>query len=136
LKTDFLDGALALNTAIFYTDYSSFQLNTFNGAFFTINNVNEVISQGAEAEVFWNIANGVVFTGGATYADSRYGDDAGFINNGSAPSGVTVLDDQRITHAPYWQGSAALLVNRPLPGTRLNYQANVNYSFRGNHNTS
>ena len=102
VKNRFLDGALTLNTALFYADYSGFQLNPFNGAFFTIDNVNEVISQGIETELFWNIASGVIVTGGVTYADSRYGSDAGFINNASSPTGVTVLDDQRITHAPYW----------------------------------
>ncbi len=135
VKANFLDGTLTLNTALFYSDYSGFQLNTFNGAFFTIDNVNEVISQGIETEVIWNIANGVFVTGGVTYADSRYGSDAGFIKIGSSPTGVTVLDDQRITHSPYWQGSAALLVDRPLPGTPLSYIVNVNYGFRGDHNT-
>jgi len=34
---------------------------------------------------------GVTLTGGVTYTDSRYGDDAGTILNSSAPNGVTDL---------------------------------------------
>ncbi len=135
VKTALLDGSLTWNSAAFYTDYQDFQLNTFNGAFFTIDNVNEVISQGVETEFSWIPLDGVTVTGGVTYADSRYGDDADPIVNDSAPSGFTDIAEERITHAPYWQGSAAVLVDRPLPGTGLRWLANVNYAYRGDHNT-
>ena len=134
-KSRFLDGRVTINNALFYTDFQDFQLNTFNGAFFTIDNVNEVISQGIETEIDWLIVDGVNLVAGLTYADTRYGNDAGTINNGSSPTGVTILDDQRITHAPLWQGNAAIFVNRRIPGSDWRYLANASWSHRGEHNT-
>jgi len=130
LKSAWLDGELVVNTAAFFTEFKNFQLNTFTGTGFIITNVPKVKSRGVELELQYSPLEGLVFTGGATYADTRYGDNF----NGEIAT-VKVLEGQRITHAPPWQASAAMLLERPLPISGWYWTGNVNMSYRGRHNT-
>jgi outer membrane receptor protein involved in Fe transport len=130
LKSAWLDGQLFVNTAVFFTEFKNFQLNTFTGTGFIITNVPKVKSRGAEIELQYSPLEGLFLTGGVTYADTRYGDNF----NGEIAT-VKVLEGQRITHAPPWQASAAILLERPLPASGWTWTGNVNMSYRGRHNT-
>ncbi len=95
-------GAFSLNVAAFRQEFTDFQLNTFNGSIFVVQNIQGcknnlagadrdnapavpgtgscagdadkagVISQGVELEAVMNPARNVTFTAGYTYADTHF----------------------------------------------------------------
>lgn len=131
LKGQFLDRRLTLNSAVFYTEFDDFQLNTFKGLFFTVANLPEVTSRGVEVESFFDIAPGVTGSLGFTYAVTRYASDL----NAQGDAAILQLEDELITQAPRHQGSAALFVEQPIPGTSLTGFLNTQAAYRGPHNT-
>ena len=136
VKSVWLDGALTLNAAGFYSRFEDFQLNTFTGAFFVVDNVPEVVSQGVELEYNWVILDGVLLNGGITYTDARYEDDTPIVNATAAFGGPTNLDGMRVTNSPLWQSSMGVLVDRDLAlWSGWRYMANLNWMFRSSHNT-
>ncbi len=103
-----------LNVAAFRQEFKSFQLNTFNGLFFLVQNVNGcsdliggsgadedtsgttgacareditpgVISQGVEVEASLYPASNFAVTAGFTYADTKYKNDLVGNNTGALP---------------------------------------------------
>ncbi len=146
MKGQFLDGRLTTNVAVFYSDFEDFQLNTFTGTGFLISNTDEMISKGVEFEGSWILADGILWSLGITYADTRYGDDLndprtetelfldqefGLMEDWAA---LENIEGRQITHAPYWQGSTSLFAEQPL-NDRLFAYGNLNVGFRGAHNT-
>jgi iron complex outermembrane recepter protein len=146
LKGQFLDGALTANIALFYSDFSDFQLNTFTGTGFLINNINEMIATGVEWESTWNLAPGVYWSFGATYSSAKYGDSLNREGTSEAQlfleqdyktledwDSLESIEGKQITQAPRWQGSTSLFVEKPW---RDNYvYGNLNVSYRGKNNT-
>jgi len=116
LKSEWLDGTLMLNTALFFSKYEDFQLNTFTGAFFVVQNVPEVESKGIEVEYTWLVSEGIMLTGGVTYADSSYTDSTPIVNATAAFGGPTNLEGRQLTNSPLWQGSTGLLIDQELAG--------------------
>ncbi len=146
MKGEFLDGRLTTNIALFYSDFEDFQVNTFTGTGFLISNTDEMISQGAEFEGMFNVAEGVYWTLGVTYADARYGNDLNADTNEAelflAQDYATLedwgalesLEGRQITQAPYWQGSTSLFIEQPVGDNMMAY-SNINVGFRGANNT-
>ncbi|MEM9624312.1 MAG: TonB-dependent receptor, partial [Pseudomonadota bacterium] len=128
LKSNWFEDRLTINVAAFTGEIDDFQLNTFEGAFFTVNNVPEVEMEGIEMEYTWLIADGVMLSGGVTNINTRYASNAG------SAVGKPNLDGRRITNAPEWQASSALFVEQPMTG-ELNWTLNLNWFHRGEHNT-
>ena len=126
LKAQLLDRRLTVNSAVFYTEFEDFQLNTFKGLFFTVSNLPEVTSRGVEVETFFELAPGVTGSLGGTYAITRYSSDVG---------GIPQLAGHRLTHSPRVQGSGSLLVEQPIPGTSLTGFLNTSFSYQSEHNT-
>ena len=126
VKGEFLDRRLTVNSALFYTDFEDFQLNTFTGLGFTVGNVEEVTTQGVELESFLSLGSGFFATLGVTYADARYGSLSGSNAN---------LSDRRLTQSPLWQGSASIFIDREVPNTDMRWMANLNVSHVGAANT-
>ena len=127
LKAQLFDNRLTVNSAVFYTQFEDFQLNTFKGLFFTVSNLPEVTSRGVEVETFFELAPGVSGSLGGTYAITRYSNDVG----GNPPQ----LSGQRLTHSPRFQGSGSLLVEQPIPGTSFMGFLSTSVSFQSEHNT-
>ncbi len=127
MKGQFADGRVTVNTALFYTTFDDFQLNTFTGLGFTVGNVKQAASSGVEVESFITLADGVFLTAGATYNDARYDDDL-LPNNAH-------LADKRLTQSPLWQASASLFLDREIPNTDFRWLANANWSHVGEVNT-
>jgi len=127
LKGEFFDYKLQLNTAIFYTEFEDFQLNTFTGLGFTVGNVDDVTSEGIEVEGVYRMSDIAMLTFGVTYADARYGDQ-------DNPADAHLVD-QRLTYSSLWQGSAALFVEDEIPGMDWTYNFNLNFSHSGEVNT-
>ena len=130
LKGLWAGGRVTTNFAAFTAEIEDFQLNTFEGAFFTVNNVPKVKSKGLELEYAWQLMDGVLLGGGVALINTRYGDTAG------TEVGKPELDGNRITNAPKWQLSSSILVERPLPFMgNFNWTLSLNWFHRGRHNT-
>ncbi|MDE0366540.1 MAG: TonB-dependent receptor [Gammaproteobacteria bacterium] len=127
MKGRFFDQRFTVNSALFYTVFDDFQLNTFTGLGFTVGNVKKVVSSGVELESFLTLGEGVFLTMGATYTDARYDDEL-------AP-GNAHLADKRLTQSPLWQASGSIFLDREIPNTNFRWVANANWSHIGEVNT-
>lgn len=131
-KTEALNDTLLANLYIFYSDFESFQLNTFNGlAFFVTSLNNGAVTQGAEFELLWfpESAPGLTLQGGITYADASY--------NSFAPTGtpdVDRLSGQNFSLAPEWYASGSISYVRPF-GDGMQWLAHLNGRLLSEQNT-
>lgn len=110
-----------VNIALFHTDVSNFQLGTYNGAAFLVDNI-DLRSQGAEFEGSWRLTDALTAALSATYADvvNIHPDPAKFY-------GAAQPD------APKWSGSVSLAYSRPVT-ERFNFDANASVDFRSRMN--
>ncbi len=165
LKTQVFDGRVTANLALFWTNFGDFQLNTFTGLGFIIDNVEEVISRGAELEVTAYPWDGVISTLSFTYADTKYGDgiDSCFqlqypdlsVNRcpdwaatggldtlpGGTGSGAFFPNDnlaagRRIPQASDWTASLSVNVMKPLFDTGWSWYTGGNFYYRGDYESS
>jgi len=75
LKGRFLDGAITANLALFYQDFSNFQVLEFTGTQFQSFNVPKVISSGVELEAVLRPTEGLSINTSLAYTDARYPND-------------------------------------------------------------
>ena len=74
-KTTLADGNLLLNTALFYSQFKNFQLNTFSGISYVVRAIPELTTQGFDSSLLWQTrVPGLTLRAGATYTKARYGD--------------------------------------------------------------
>ncbi|QOY62003.1 TonB-dependent receptor [Lysobacter sp. H21R4] len=103
LKTNWMEGNLLFNAALFYQKYSDFQLNSFLGTSFVVRSIPEVVSQGVEADVMWQTAmRGLTMQGGLTYAQTEYGNDL------LPDPDLALLPSNTMSFAPRWSGNASV----------------------------
>jgi len=75
VKTQLAGNSLLLNGAVFYQDYTNFQLNTFTGLQFVVTSLPQVVSQGVEFDFLWYTPlPQLTLQGGVTYADTMIED--------------------------------------------------------------
>ena len=103
-KFGILQKRATINATLFYTDLQDFQLVTFNGTSFIIENIEEVASKGVELETTALLSNELTMRGGVTYADTRYGMN---ISNEN-------LAGRQLTNAPKWSFTGAATYERNL----------------------
>ncbi|HBX93722.1 MAG TPA: TonB-dependent receptor, partial [Hyphomonas sp.] len=98
-KTNNAANSLFFNGAIFYQEYSDFQLNTFTGTSFIVTSVPGVISKGAEFDVRYlpEQLEGLTLQGGLVYAETQY-DDFEAVDFFAPPR----LPGSTISFAPRW----------------------------------
>ena len=123
-------GKFNLNMTAFRSDFSNFQLNTFNGTVFLVQNINGckdslafadrdasdatgacpsgrtgwgVRAEGFEIEAGFNPARNFHVTSGLTYTDTYYRDNL-VGNSSGAPlsSALRLLPGKRVSNAPEW----------------------------------
>jgi iron complex outermembrane receptor protein len=163
IKGTYLDGRARINIAGFWTDFSDFQLNTFNGLGFIISNVDEVRSRGFELETLLAPMDGVTVNFGVTYADTRYGKGIGLCfplqyadgsnNNCDANSPTPNIpgsndtgpqapfssdffaDHHRITNAPAWSGNLSIYGEHQLVASEWMGYGNFGVRYTGRRNT-
>jgi outer membrane receptor protein involved in Fe transport len=128
LGAKYSSGPLSLNVAIFRQQFENFQLNTFNGTVFLVQNINGcsddlagadrdlsaatgscaagnvtygVVSKGVEIEAALRPARDVNVSVGLTYADTKYRSDL-VGNDGGAPLDpeLRVLPGNNLSNAP------------------------------------
>ncbi len=133
LKTTLFDGNATLNLTGFHAEFDDYQLNTFNGINFVVQNIAKVKSTGFEADFLAQPVEQIFLQGGLTYANTRYGDNisAPIIAAGGIPitssNGMT-LDGRQITLAPKWAATGAMTFTEQLGD--LNYDIFMNWNFR------
>ena len=119
-----------LNMTVFRSDFSNFQLNTFNGTVFLVQNINGckdslngadrdasnttgscpagrvgwgVRAEGFEVEAGFNPARNFHVTAGLTYTDTYYRDNlVGTAAGGPLAAALRVLPGKRVSNAPEW----------------------------------
>ncbi|MBT8427116.1 MAG: TonB-dependent receptor, partial [Erythrobacter sp.] len=75
MKARLIDDAVTANVALFYQDFSNFQVLEFTGAQFNTFNVPKVTSQGIELETQIRPDDHLTVSAGLTYTDAAYPDD-------------------------------------------------------------
>ena len=138
IKGLYLDGMARVNVAGFWTNFEDFQLNTFNGLGFTIDNVGKASTKGVELETTLTPADGFVTTLGVTFADARYDEKSNVTFPITLPNGATdliVAADELLTNAPQWTGSMGVSYERQLPKTEWLGFIGGNLRYTGKRNT-
>ena len=75
VKAQTADGALTLNVAAFYEEFTNFQVLEFTGTAFATFNVPIAETQGVEIEGLFRPADGLTFNFGATFLEASYPDN-------------------------------------------------------------
>lgn len=105
IKTEWAQDSVLANFYVFYSDFESYQLNTFNGIGYFVTSVPGASTQGAELEMLWfpREIDGLTLQGGITYADATYNE---FPATGTPD--VDRLSGQNFSLAPEWYASGAI----------------------------
>jgi len=117
-------GRATLNAALFYMDFKDFQLNTFTGVNFLVNNLEKVKSTGLELESMVAATENLTLQAGVTYADTKYG---------SKVSNAT-LAGQNITNAPEWTVTGAATFEQDLTNSLSGF-FHVDFRYMSEYNT-
>lgn len=125
-----------LSVAAFRQEFSNFQLNTFNGSFYLVQNINAcstdlggadrdasattgacapedvqpgVIAQGVELEVSLNPVPDLAFTMGLTYSDTSYEDNLiGDDSGAPLDPALRLLPGDNLSNAPEWVATSSV----------------------------
>ena len=126
LKSEFLDGRIRVNAALFRTDYDNMQVSQLLGTAITLSNAASATINGAEAEITGFLTSNLRVGFGVGVLDARY--DI-FENCGipaSLGGGSTDCSGNRIIGAPNWTASLTTEYTRPTPWgefiVRLDYE--------------
>jgi len=132
-KTTLFNGNATFNITGFYAEYTDYQLNTFNGISFVVENIEQVNSSGFEADFLAQPVEQIFFQGGITYANTRYGDAiTSSITNGTNGEG---LAGKQITLAPKFSATGALTFTEQLLDTQYDIFMNWNFRYSSEYNT-
>lgn len=130
LKTQWLGDSLLLNAAVFYQDYTDFQLNTFTGIQFVVTSLPKVNSQGVDLDMVWYTPlEQLSLQGGVTYADTQiedFGSAAVFFR--------PEREDDTLSFAPEWSASLSATFEQPI-GANLLLRTNVGAKYTSEYNT-
>jgi iron complex outermembrane recepter protein len=130
LKTQWADNSVLLNAAVFYQDYTDFQLNTFTGIQFVVTSLPQVTSQGVDLDLIWRTPlEQLSLQGGVTYAETEI-EDFGSAINFFRPE----RENDRLSFAPEWSGSLSATFEQPI-GANLLLRANVGAKYTSEYNT-
>ena len=129
-KSQWLADSLSLNAAIFYQDYTDFQLNTFTGISFVVTSLPQVVSQGVDLDVVWYTPlEQLSLQGGVTYAETTIEDFGTAIAFFRAER-----KDDILSFAPKWSGSLSATFEQPF-GASMVFRTNVGAKYTSEYNT-
>jgi iron complex outermembrane recepter protein len=132
VKTQWADNSLLLNGAVFYQDYTDFQLNTFTGLQFIVTSLPQVVSQGVDADFVWfTPLEQLSLQGGVTYAETT-------IEDFGPPSNLAFFRTERkndtLSFAPEWSASLSATYEQPI-GNSLLLRSNIGARYTSEYNT-
>jgi iron complex outermembrane receptor protein len=107
-----------LNVALFNTDVNNFQLGSFNGAKFIVDNI-DLNSRGVDVDVSWSPIDGLVAGVSGTYADTK----------NKHPVGAPKFYGSTVPYAPKWSGTVSLGYSHPL-NDDYTFKADASVDFR------
>lgn len=141
------------NVAAFRQEFSNFQLNTFNGTSFVVQNINGcesakvgagscrdtkpgLISQGVELEAYVQPARSLRATAGLTYARTKFADSLVGSSDGTVPldPALFLLEGQDNSNAPRWVATTSVAWTPELGGG-LSGLVYVDNRITGDYNT-
>ena len=151
------------SVAAFRQEFSNFQLNTFNGSVFLVQNINGcdsdlgggdrdasaatgacnpddvapgVIAQGIELETSLNPTRDVALTMGVTYSDTKYADNlVGSDQGAPLDPALRLLPGDNLSNAPEWVGTTSFTWTPPLGNSGLSGLFFVNARMSSDYNT-
>jgi iron complex outermembrane receptor protein len=136
-KLQFFNRRLLISGAIFYQDYTNFQLNAFTGTQYIETTIPEAISVGAELEAYYRVTPDLTVNAGITNADTYYPNSqenqAALGNNtvGSASYQATPLfrlPGSRLSYAPLWSLVAGVNYDHPVfSGYKVTFSSDAKY---------
>ena len=140
-KHEFLDGAMRLNWAAFYSEYDDLQTTIFKGVGFAVKNAASSEVQGVEVDWLLQVTDGLRVGINAAYLDATYGDfrdgpcDAKQLDqNGlcGTPAGIEQgslndLTGVNTLYASDWSGNAFVDFRTQLGGMELFAGVDMNY---------
>jgi len=135
LKNTLFNRSVLLNLTYFNQKFEDFQLNTFLGTAFVVESIPEVTTEGVDADFVWfTPVEGLSFSGGVTYADTKYGNftAADLTNPGNFPQ-LSLLPGARASFAPEWSATAAVAFDRSIgSGMKMGLNLSAKYSTEFN----
>ena len=136
LKNTLFNRSVLLNVTYFHQTFEDFQLNTFLGTAFVVESIPEVTTKGVDADFVWfTPVEGLSFSGGVTYADTKYGHfTAADLTNPSNFPQLSLLPGARASFAPEWSASASMAFNRSI-GSGLQIGMNLSAKYTTEFNT-
>lgn len=128
-------GVFSANVAVFHQKFSDFQLNTFNGTNFIVENVSGVTSKGVEIETQARPTGPLTLNLGYTYASTKYDEDLTGLNGRALPAALSQLPGQQISNAPkhVLTGGAGLEI--PVPKREMTVLLYADYRYQSEINT-
>ncbi|MBE7217261.1 MAG: TonB-dependent receptor [Caulobacteraceae bacterium] len=133
-KATLLNRKLLLNAALFYQDFTNFQLNTFNGLVFVVDSVPEITSKGLDTDFYWFPIHNLSFQGGLTVADTRYDLTSAELASLVARTGFQGSRGSRLSLAPLYSASLAGTYTYDL-NADYKLRFNAGFKFNSNYNT-
>ena len=150
-----------VNVAVFHQLFHNFQLNTFNGVNFIVENINScsdglngadsdndpdtgactgkeragVKSQGVEVELFTRPMQNVMVNAGVTYADTKYRDDLVGADGRPLSNALFQLPGRRVSNASPWTLTGSLTWTPPIGGSGLRGLFYVDVRHMAEYNT-
>lgn len=123
-KSDWADGRVRLNGAMFFADYKDIQVTVFNGIVPEMRNAAEGEIKGLELEFTSLISDQLMFSANFGYLDAEYTKLAK-----AGPGAVLeITKNHEFVNAPEWSGSLALEYTQPLDIGELLMR--VDYSYQ------
>ncbi len=142
-KSQLFNRRLLLSAALFYQDYSNFQLNAFTGTQFIEQTIPEARSEGVEIEAYGSPIRDLTLNAGVTYANTYYPNSA---RNQAALGNSTVgsplyettplfrLPGGRLSFAPVWSVVGGVFYKHALFGP-LDWTASADGKYQSSYNT-
>ena len=135
LKNTLFNRSVLLNLTYFNQKFEDFQLNTFLGTAFVVESIPEVTTEGVDADFVWfTPVEGLSFSGGVTYADTKYGNFvASDLTNPANFPQLSLLPGARASFAPEWSATASVAFDRSIgAGLKLGMNLSAKYSTEFN----
>ncbi len=131
VKSTLLDRTLHLNGSLFYQEFTDYQLNAFNGFFFSVFPVPQVRSQGVDLDLLYRPNRRLTVQGGLTVADTRYPKSTASLL--SLTASTARLPGERLNLAPLYSGSMSVTYEHPV-GNGLIVRTNGTVKYNSEYN--